>query len=276
MMDEFIVMCAPNGARRTRQDHPALPVTPDELATCARSIRDAGAAMMHVHVRSDDGRHTLDVARYRAAIAAIRGAIGDDLVIQVTSEACGVYSPERQMSMVRELRPEAVSVALREICPDRETQEQAAAFYAWMRNEGVMAQHILYSPEDVIRFESLRANGVIQDERPFVLFVLGRYASDLTGDVADLEGFVAAAAGDTTWAVCCFGVTEQAAVAASARSGGHARVGFENNLLLPDGAVAGDNAALVRLAVDAGRATGRNPATAAGFRKRFGLAGYPK
>ena len=88
-------------------------------------------------------------------------------------------------------------------------------------------------------------------------------------NVADLDGFVAKTAGDTTWAVCCFGATEHAAVTASAGVGGHARVGFENNLLLPDGSVADDNAALVRLAVDAGREAGREPASAADVRKQF-------
>jgi uncharacterized protein (DUF849 family) len=265
----FIVMCAPNGARKTKQDHPALPITPAELADCARSILDAGAAMIHVHVRDDGGAHSLDAGRYRDAIAAIRDATGDDLVIQVTSEACGIYKPEQQMSMVRTLGPEAVSVAVREICADDDSVEAAAAFYAWMQDEGVMAQHILYSPEDVMRFEALRTGGVIPDERPFVLFVLGRYASNLTGEVAELDGFVAAAADDTTWSVCCFGATEQAAVAASAATGGHARVGFENNLLLPGGCLAEDNAALVTLAVEAGRAAGREPATAAEVRRRF-------
>lgn len=244
-----------------------LPVTPDELAACARSICDAGASMMHVHVRDDRGRHTLDVGRYRDALAAIRKAVGDHLVVQVTSEACGVYSPAQQMAMVRDLCPEAVSVALGEFCPDDAALGEAAVFYTWMQDAGIMAQHILYSADEVRRFEALRRDGVIPDKRPFTLFVLGRYTSDLTGDVADLGGFAAEAADDTTWAVCCFGRTEQPAVAAAAVAGGHARVGFENNLQLPDGSVAGDNAALVRLAVDAGLAAGREPATAAAVRK---------
>ena len=61
-----------------------------------------------------------------------------------------------------------------------------------------------------------RAHLRVREARPFVLFVLGRYASDLTGDVADLGDFAAAAADDTTWAVCCFGATEQAAATAAA------------------------------------------------------------
>jgi uncharacterized protein (DUF849 family) len=269
-MDEpFIVMCAPNGARRSKPDHPALPVTPGELADCARSILDEGAAIIHLHVRDGDGGHTLDVAAYRDAIAAIRAEVDDGLVIQVTTEACGRYTPRQQMAMVRELRPEAVSVALREICPGEGALGRAAAFYDWMQSQGVMAQHILYSPEEVQRFESLRADGIIPDARPFVLFVLGRYSAGLTGDVSDLDGFVAAAARDTTWAVCCFGTTELAAVTAAAGNGGHARVGFENNLYMPDGSVADDNAALVSLAVEAGRSAGRSPSTAAGVRALF-------
>ena len=83
-MREFVVMCAPNGARRTRRDHPALPITPDELANSARAICDVGASMIHVHVRDEDGGHTLDVGRYRDAIAAIRGApmdAGDEISV---------------------------------------------------------------------------------------------------------------------------------------------------------------------------------------------------
>ena len=99
-------MCAPNGARRSQADHGRLPVTPAELADCAESILAAGASMMHVHVRDDDGAHSLDADRYRDAIVAIRERIDDSLVIQVTTEACGIYTPEYQMSVVRELRPE--------------------------------------------------------------------------------------------------------------------------------------------------------------------------
>lgn len=225
--------------------------------------------MIHVHVRDDADGHTLSVDRYRHALAAIESAVGDALIVQVTSEACGIYTATEQMAMVRELQPEAVSVALGELCPDDDMVDEAAAFYAWMQNAGVLAQHILYSPDDVRRFETLRENGVIPDRRPFVLFVLGRYASDLTGNAEDLDEFVAEVAADTVWAVCCFGETEQRAVARSARAGGHARVGFENNLQLPGGAVAEDNAAMIRLAVDSGRSAGREPASAAAVRDLF-------
>lgn len=262
-------MCAPNGARKSKDDHGEIPITPAELANCAESILDAGAAIMHVHVRDDDGGHSLDVDRYRAATAAIRERIGAQLVIQATTEACGIYTSEQQMQVVRELKPEAVSVALREICPDAASEAVAGEFYAWMCAEAVMAQHILYSPEDVRRFTNLCERGVIPDSQPFALFVLGRYSDDLTGDPADLDAFVAESSANLVWAVCCFGATEQAAVSKAARSGGHARVGFENNVNLPDGAVAPNNAVLVEIAVESGVKNGRAAATADDVRAAF-------
>jgi len=241
-------MCAPNGARKTKADHPALPLSTGELADCAESILRAGASIMHVHVRDEDGRHSLDVDRYRAATDAIRDRVSNQLVIQITTEACGTYEPEQQMAMVRDLQPEAVSLALKELCPDEASELAAKEFFLWLSVEGVMAQYILYSPQEVVRFARLRGKGVISDNRPFVLFVLGRYSDDLTGDPNELEEFVAALDDDTEWAVCCFGQTEQTAASMASAMGGHARVGFENNLLVPDGGTATDNAALVKLA----------------------------
>ena len=84
---------APNGARKTKADHPALPITPKELAATASDCLDAGASMIHLHVRDAQGRHSLDAELYRTAMSAIRRAVGDQLVIQVTSEAAGVYQP---------------------------------------------------------------------------------------------------------------------------------------------------------------------------------------
>ena len=258
----FIIMCAPNGARKNKTDHPALPITDSELADCAESILQEGASIIHLHVRDENGAHTLDVDRYRSAVSAIRERVGQQLVIQVTTEACGIFDRQQQMATVRSLKPEAVSLALRELCPDNESEAAATEFFAWLNANNVLTQYILYSADEVARFEELRRRGVIGDEIPFVLFVLGRYSEDLTGDVNELGAFVAAASLDTVWAVCSFGKTEHAAVEKAAHMGGHARVGFENNLVLPDGKPAADNAALVRLAAASGHQLSRVPASA--------------
>lgn len=266
--DRIIVMSAPNGARLSAADHPALPLTPAQLADCAQSLLNESVAVLHLHVRDTDGGHTLDVGAYRAAIEAIAARIGDGLIVQATTEAVGRYDAAAQMAVVRELRPEAVSLSLRELCPDKAAEKPAAEFFAWLRAEKIWPQYILYSPQDVARFERLRRAGAFAEERPFCLFVLGRYASQRTGDIADLHAMLAAAAaGEFPWAVCCFGPQENVAMRAAADQGGHVRIGFENNLRLADGSMAADNAALI--AQFTRSLSGRRPATADEIRQTF-------
>jgi uncharacterized protein (DUF849 family) len=253
----FIVAAAPNGARKTKADHPALPMTADEVARAAAACHEAGAAMIHLHVRDRIGKHLLDAEAYRVATAAIRREAGDDIVVQITTESVGIYLPGYQMAMVREVRPEACSLAIREIVPNRSTERDAAAFFAWLEAEGVQPQYILYTPEEVRRFADLRSRGVVPPAPPFVLYVLGRYSSGQVAEPLDLAPFLAVAERDWHWSVCAFGPKEGAVALAAAVLGGHGRVGFENNLWLGDGSVAPDNAALVAQARAAAASIGR-------------------
>jgi uncharacterized protein (DUF849 family) len=259
----FIVMSAPNGARRSKADHAGIPLSPAELAENAQAILDCGASLLHLHVRDESGQHTLDPERYRAAIDAVRDQVGDRLVIQVTTEAVGVYSAEQQISIVKDLKPEAVSIALRELVPDRDDTRDAIVFFEWLRSNDVMPQYILYSPDEVRWFEDLRGRGLFHDDLPFVLFVLGRYGTTNYGDPADIENYRRALGDERIpWAVCCFGPREDEVSQVAATAGGHARVGFENNMLMPDGSEAPDNAALVGLAARHARTAGRRLAAA--------------
>lgn len=273
----LILTVAPNGARKTQQDHPAVPISPADLAATAKACLAAGAAMIHLHVRDAEQKHSLDVGAYREAIAAVRAAVGDDLVIQVTSEAVGIYSPRQQMAMVRELMPEAVSLAVREIIPDAESEPEAGRFLAEIAEAGTLPQFILYDAADVARFAALRESGVVPADPAFLLFVLGRYTAGQRSQPGDLlpflaalhaaEGQAAPGLAELPWAVCAFGAQETACVTAAATLGGHARVGFENNLLLPSGARAADNAELVSAAAAGARAIGRPLADAATARR---------
>ncbi|RWA94521.1 3-keto-5-aminohexanoate cleavage protein [Mesorhizobium sp.] len=249
------IAVAPNGGRRTKADHPALPLTPDDLAHVAAASFEAGAAMIHVHVRDHDGRHLLDAEAYRAATAAIRGSVGDRLVLQITSEALGIYQPEQQMRVVLEVRPEAVSLALRELMPDPTHEAGFAAFLETLRNEKITPQIILYTPEEAIYLAVLAGRGLIPFDNLPVLYVLGRYTVGQTSRPADLLPFLAPGIPAARhWMVCAFGSQEAACVTTAALLGGHARVGFENNLLLPDGTLASGNQDLVvatRRAVEA-------------------------
>ncbi len=241
-----LIAVAPNGARRTKADHGALPMTADEIAREAAAAAEAGAAMVHLHVRDTEGRHVLDAERYRAAIAAVRAATGGRMVVQITTEAVGRYAPDAQMAVVFDVRPEAVSLALRELCPDEAAETRFADFLGALLREHIAPQFILYDAADVTRLLALAARGVVPEPRPSVLFALGRYAAGQTSAPSDLLPFLAAAEGRLPrFMVAAFGRREAACGAAAALLGGDIRVGFENNLLLPSGAVAPNNAALV-------------------------------
>ena len=267
--DPLIVTVAPNGAYKQHADHPAVPLTPAALADTAKACRDAGAAMLHMHIREADGRHSLDVEGYREALRVVHAAVGDGMVLQITSEAAGRYQAPAQIAMVRALRPEAVSIGLREIDKPEIAEAGLQDFFGWLARERVMVQVILYDVADLKRWQALRSRGVVPDAPWFLLFVLGRYTAGQVSDPRDLLPFVGAHDGGEPWAICAFGATENTCIAAAAALGGHARVGFENNLLCKDGSIAPDNRALVRQCAETAAALGRPLATADQIRQRF-------
>ncbi|OZI58590.1 3-keto-5-aminohexanoate cleavage protein [Bordetella genomosp. 1] len=269
----LIVCVAPNGAYKTAEQHPAVPMTPAALAREAQACLDAGAAMMHMHVRTPEGKHSIDVQAYRDALAAVDAAVGERLLVQVTSEAAGVYRAPAQMAMVRELRPRAVSIGLREIAVPEVEESELAAFFAWIAAERIMTQIILYDVADVEKWQSLRTRGLVPAGAWSTLFVLGRYSAGQQSSPHDLLPFLNAYDYTLPWAVCAFGREENACVTSAASFGGHMRVGFENNLTLQDGSIAPGNAALVAQAVTGGLALGRPIADADQARAIYGAIG---
>jgi len=267
--EPLILTVAPNGAYKTHQDHPQVPLNASELAQAAQFCLKAGASMIHLHVRDAAGRHLLDAAAYREATTAIRKAVGDELVVQITSEAARIYTPEAQMAVVQEVHPEAVSVAIRELIPDAASESTAAPFFEWLYQERIMTQIILYSAEELLRYQALRQRGVLPPSRDFLLFVLGRYSAGQQSDPRDLLPFLQMLSHPAPWAVCAFGARESACLTAAMALSGHARTGFENNLHLPDGSMARDNAQLVALAAENAQRLGRPLAQARRIRALF-------
>jgi len=257
----FVIAAAPNGARKTKADVPNIPITPAEVAQTALACKQAGAAMMHLHVRDENQKHSLDVGRYREMLTEVRASVGDDMLLQVTTEAVGMYSADDQMAMVRGLMPEAVSIAIREIAPDGFDVNVLKSFFAFMREAKISPQFILYASDDVRRFNQLVETGVLPGEKFPVLFVLGRYSAGQVSDPADLLPFIGTSSYISTWMVCAFGAFENACILTGAGLGGHARIGFENNHLLVDGSPAGHNAELIAQAREGARHMARKIAT---------------
>jgi uncharacterized protein (DUF849 family) len=267
----LLITVAPNGAYKQLKDHAALPITPQALASTAKACLDSGAAMLHMHIRDAQGRHSLDVEGYREATRVVRSAVGLEMVLQVTSEAAKVYLAAQQMAMVRAVVPEAVSIGLREIDQPDIGERGLSEFFGWLVRYQVMTQVILYDEQDLRRWQALRQQGVIPVAPWSLLFVLGRYTPGQLSKPSDLLPFVVSHNGGEPWSMCAFGAGEHACAAAAAALGGHVRVGFENNLLLKSGEVAKDNAELVRQVVDVAAALGRPLATAQQAREWFSV-----
>ena len=176
------------------------------------------------------------------------------------------------MAVVRAVRPEAVSLALRELAPDAASEKPFGIFMEWLRREGIVPQVILYAADEAVRLAALQASGVVPFEAVPVLNVLGRYTAGQTSAPSDLLPFLAPHQPRARhWMTCAFGRYENACVTASALLGGHVRVGFENNLLTPDGRTARYNAELVAAASATVVACGGQPATAVELRSDWAV-----
>lgn len=268
-----VLAVAPNGGRRTKADHPALPLTADELARTAAECLERGASMIHLHVRDGEGQHCLDPEVYRATMARICEAVGDRLVVQITSESLGRYSPAEQRAAVIKANPEAVSLALRELAPEASDEKDFCVFLGKLKQMRVHPQIILYAPSDAERLGAMMKQGLIPFDKLSALYVLGRFALTRTALPRDLLPFIAPDMPRFhAWSVCAFGRRETACVTAAALLGGHARVGFENNLALPTGERAASNADLVGAAAEALEAVGLQTQTADGLREEVAAA----
>jgi 3-keto-5-aminohexanoate cleavage enzyme len=245
---KVILAVAPNGGRRGKADHPGIPLTAEELVAEAPLWRDAGASVLHLHVRDESGGHSLSPAAYAETTSKLRAVLGDGMVIQITTEAVGRFSPSEQMATVRAVRPEAVSLALRELAPGEEDRKTFADFLAWMNTERIAAQIILYDRADTDRLTQWCKDGAVDPANLSVLYVLGRYTADQTSNPVDLLSFLGVENPPfRDWMMCAFGPNELRCAALAALLHGHVRIGFENNFYLPGGKLAARNSDLVEL-----------------------------
>lgn len=251
-MDLPFVMVAPTGARLGPAEHPALPVTLDQIAACARACEAAGANGLHLHIRDDDGRHSLDAGRYRETLVEVARA-APMLRLQITTEAAGIFGVDDQFACLRGVRPDWVTMAVREIA---RAPELAPAIYRFCADNAIEVQHILYDTDDMAVLRGWQERGIVAPEQQSLIFVLGRYAPGQVSAPSELEPFLAARPDAAPWMLCAFGPREHDCLIAAVRRGGDVRVGFENSREAADGRRWADNAASVRALVQKLRADG--------------------
>jgi len=240
----IVLAVAPNGARKTKEDHPNIPLMPSEIAQTAKDCLAAGASMMHLHVRNpEDKSHSLSVEHYQEAISAIQQDCHQALFIQVTSEAVGIYSPDEQFEMIHNLKPTAVSIGLREI--ESLNDDVIHQHFIKMKESNVKPQIILYNQDDLDKYHDWLERKVLPGSAYPILLVIGRpkTAGAFENSFLTKENIRKITA--SSWMICAFGENEFSAAKLAASLGGNIRIGFENNSTLADGSEAKDNAAMI-------------------------------
>jgi uncharacterized protein (DUF849 family) len=243
-------MVAPNGARKSKQDHPCLPISIEEIVRTAIDCQQAGAHALHAHIRDKDGNHSLDAELYKELLAALTQH-APSLKVQITTEAVSRYTPTEQRLLVKRVQPRAVSVSLKEMLSDNNIQA-SKAFYHWVNDAQIDLQHILYSHTELTLLDSLIKKGVVPQSHLSILFVLGRYKSQTSSTPNDLTPFLQARhkshyLQQSRFMVCAFGEQEIPCLVAGVKAGGDCRIGFENNLLNATATPAKNNAERVLL-----------------------------
>ncbi|WP_025673392.1 3-keto-5-aminohexanoate cleavage protein [Salinivibrio socompensis] len=248
MLDARTIMVAPNGAHLQPTHHPRVPVTGEQLIHCLQACAEAGATMAHIHARDEQGAHSLDPIINQRLYQQVQDAVGDRMVIQLTTEAVGRYSPLQQMALIKVIKPEAASFALRELIPDHQPPSKAVRdFFAWTVEARIYSQFILYHPSELARYYTLREQGILPSQGHHLLFVAGRDRTPPRGTSEDVVVMYHALHADNTipWSVCAFGCDESRCVTTAALLGGDVRIGFENNTQHIDHSQALDNASQI-------------------------------
>lgn len=257
----MILTAAIVGAEVTREQTPHLPITAEEIAREAKRCRDAGAAVIHLHVREPDGAPTQSERRFREAIEAIRAET--DVIVQTsTGGAVGMGADERLQPLA--CRPEMATLNCGTTNFGDEvfenTRPMMREFARRIRASGATPELEIYEIGHLDAAMELAREGLI--DKPYhVQFVLGiRGAAGARPSVLKfLVGELRAMAGDdATWAVAAVGRHQLPMAALAAEMGGHARVGLEDNIYLDKGVLSEGSAPLVERAATAARHHGRD------------------
>jgi 3-keto-5-aminohexanoate cleavage enzyme len=255
-VDPLIITVAPVGAEVSPEQTPHLPITPAQLGETARASRAAGASIVHVHVRNDDGSNTHDVARFAAAAAAIRDA--SDLIVQFsTGGAIGMTPAQRAAPLV--LRPEMATLTCGSVNFGDDIFENSfpimRGIAAALREYGVVPELEVFDLGHLANAKRLAAEGAIALPA-HVDFVLG-VPGALEATVENLVDCVRALPAGCTWSVAATGRMQLPLAVAATAMGGHVRVGLEDNLYYSKGRLARNEelvARVVRIAAELGRA----------------------
>ncbi len=260
----MVLTAAMVGAEVTREQTPYLPITPQEMAADAAKCREAGAAMVHIHVRTPDGKPSQDTELFRAAIRAIREQ--SDILVQVsTGGAVGMTGEERcgPLKLTGSDRPDMATLSTGTVNfgPDVfwNPRPLIRDIAARIKALGLKPEIECFDVGMIDEARALEKEGFITLPAHFD-FVLG-VGGALAASKEALDFMRSYIPPGSTWTCAAMGRHQLPFVELSAERGGHARVGLEDNIYLSKGVLAKGNFELVAAAAKLAKAKGRELAT---------------
>lgn len=289
---DVFISCAVTGAGDTVGKHPAIPVTPKEIADAAIDAAKAGAAIAHCHVRDPEtGRGSRDVELYREVVDRIRGS-GTDVVINLTSGMGGdlemgadedpmtfgpytdLVGPLTRLAHVQELLPDICSLDCGSLNFSDgntiyvSTPKQLRAGAARIQELGVKPELEVFDSGHLWFANQMHSEGLV-DDPPMFQICLG-IPWGAPADTATMKGMADALPDNAVWAGFGIGRMQMPMVTQAVMLGGNARVGLEDNLYLERGVFA-SNAQLVERAVNIIELMGAKVVGPEGAREKLGL-----
>ncbi len=271
-MEKLIITAAICGAEVTKEHNPAVPYTVEECVREAKSAYDAGASLIHLHVRWDDGTPTQDKERFRVIMEAIQEACPDVIIQPSTGGAVGMTDDERLQPT--ELNPEMATLDCGTLNFGGDevfmnTENTIKYFGDRMIERGIKPELEVFDKSMIEMALRLHKRGHIESPMHFD-FVMG-INGGIGGDIRDFAFLRGSIPDDATYTVAGVGRHEFPLAVLAIIDGGHVRVGFEDNVYLSKGVLAKSNGELVEKVVRLAKEFGREIANPHEAREILGL-----
>ena len=267
-MEKLIITAAICGAEVMKEHNPAVPYTVEECVREAKSAYEAGASIIHLHVRFDDGTPTQDKKRFEEIINAIKTACPDVIIQPSTGGAVGMSNDERLQPT--ELKPEMATLDCGTLNFGGDdvfmnTENTIKYFGERMINLGIKPELEVFDKSMIDIALRLNKKGYIKNPMHFD-FVMG-VNGGISGEIRDFTFMRGSIPSDATYTVAGVGRYEFPLAMLAILDGGHVRVGFEDNVYLSKGVLAKSNGELVEKVVSLAKEFGREIATPADARR---------
>ncbi|WP_433332758.1 3-keto-5-aminohexanoate cleavage protein [Spirillospora sp. CA-294931] len=267
-----LITVAPTGAESAKADVPALPVTLEELTQTAKECEAAGAAVIHVHIRDDEARPTLDPVRLRDTVRALRESTG--LIVQLSTGGAVTDSFDDRLRVL-EAGPDGCSLTCGTVNFGDDVFMNPWPFmvdlYQRTQELEIVPEFELFDLGQIASLHRLLdKHGAPYGGRVHCDLVMG-VPGGMPGDAATLIDAVRALPEGATWSATGVGRTSLPVMFAALSAGGHLRVGMEDTLTLAKGRPVTANAELVERAVSAATLAQRPPMPTAEAREFLGV-----